>query len=464
MTALLQSFSSIVVHDIRTTFSVLERQLELQEKEEYSYVPSPPLKKRFIHSKKEQSSSSSSSYEYKLSHAINLEAVCNISISSLGNTTNPSNSTSSCPSTLTSSIHKPMTITLSAPGTVTATFTRSSSDNGVISCTQVHIGLDTKALAQSMEEQTRIVIKTATRDLVLSPSGIPSLVSSSALSSVGGKGVGGHESSGGYGGEAAEQGYHGYGGGYEGKEDEIPQSGTQVEEQPCISGGCSSIYDQYFDSSYDHHQVTPRPKTSTSFSSSSSFDNITTTNTHTMDTTITTYPSSVFVTPRRHYSDSSSDSELMTTTTKNRTNEQEDDPRRVSPVTPVPSNTRHDSLSFNHGFESPKPTSSSSSSSSSLPPMMMDDRSVRGSKSTTTTTSTTTTLPMTLMQPPLVSPLVSPSPMNGKHYHAPHSSGGGSNGQGNTDVEGKRKVNIMEGGPLLPALVEVACAAHAYLQ
>jgi len=153
--AIVHAASSVVVHDVRTTFQVLEQQLDrTSSPQDYDIQTTrisagrvnygrPPPKKRKTNKCHER--------RYRLSHAINLETRCTVSTKCINS-----------PKGLT---HK--TIVLQAPGVIDGTFYRSS--DGDIKLVDVVVELDTQALALSMEKNSRLVIRTAAHNYILNP-------------------------------------------------------------------------------------------------------------------------------------------------------------------------------------------------------------------------------------------------------------------------------------------------------
>jgi len=153
--AIVHAASSVVVHDVRTTFQVLEQQLDrTSSPQDYDIQTSrisagrvnygrPPPKKRRTNRCHER--------RYKLSHAINLETRCTVSTKCVNS-----------PKGLT---HK--TIVLQAPGVIDGTFYRSS--DGDVKLVDVVVELDTQALALSMEKNSRLVLRTAAQNYILNP-------------------------------------------------------------------------------------------------------------------------------------------------------------------------------------------------------------------------------------------------------------------------------------------------------
>lgn len=153
--AIVQAASSVVVHDVRTTFQVLEQQLDrtssLQDDDvqttrisagRVNYGRPPPKKRKTnrCHEKR-----------YKLSHAINLETRCTVSTKCINS-----------PKGITH-----MTVILQAPGVIDGTFSRNN--DGDIKLINVAVELDTQALALSMEKNSRLVIRTAAHNYILNP-------------------------------------------------------------------------------------------------------------------------------------------------------------------------------------------------------------------------------------------------------------------------------------------------------
>jgi len=150
-----QVAASVVVHDVRTTFHVLEQQLDRNQNANWNEATKtrdsasrrschlPPYKKRKISKCHEDL--------YKLSHAINLETRCTVS-------TKCKNSEEG---------HSHMSIVMQAPGIITGTFVRNN--DAEIKLVDVVVELDTLALALSMEKNSRLVIRTAAQKFILNP-------------------------------------------------------------------------------------------------------------------------------------------------------------------------------------------------------------------------------------------------------------------------------------------------------
>jgi len=153
--AIVHAASSVVVHDVRTTFQVLEQQLDRTlSPQDYGIQTTrisagrvnygrPPPKKRKTNKCHER--------RYRLSHAINLETRCTVSTKCINS-----------PKGLT---HE--TVILQAPGIIDGTFFRNN--DGGIKLIDVAVELDTQALALSMEKNSRLVIRTAAHNYILSP-------------------------------------------------------------------------------------------------------------------------------------------------------------------------------------------------------------------------------------------------------------------------------------------------------
>lgn len=150
--AISKAASHIVVHDVRTTFFVLEQKLNAENVPQsddggLGYYEKPPLKRLRLISKEsvEGSSERKMSQPYDLTHAITLDAKCSIS---------------------TSSSNK-MTVALRAPGVIHGTFIRDNEGN--VFPQSVVVTLDTEALAMAMEENSRHVMRTASEEWMVSP-------------------------------------------------------------------------------------------------------------------------------------------------------------------------------------------------------------------------------------------------------------------------------------------------------
>ena len=170
--ALSQASSSIIVHDVRTTFFILEQQQQLnaapieqeEEKKDYSdHTAAVPLrprsqvfrplkKRRTIPSARASVSSSTESEaknlnptKYTLSHALNFDSRCSVSTSG----------------------EKKISVSLQTPGIIHGTFVRN--EDGDVSLVDVSIRLNTQSLALSMEQKTRLVVRTAAKECIISP-------------------------------------------------------------------------------------------------------------------------------------------------------------------------------------------------------------------------------------------------------------------------------------------------------
>ncbi len=172
--ALSQTKSSIIVHDVRTTFFVLEQQLntapideggEEEKKEDYNdncpaAATGPafdqtqvfrPLKKRRTVTDDEMSPAPQKAtvrdadVKYTLSHALNLDSRCSVSTSS----------------------EEKMSVSLQTPGVIDGTFVRNG--DGDVMLVDVSIRLDTECLALSMEQKSRLVVRKAAEECIVSP-------------------------------------------------------------------------------------------------------------------------------------------------------------------------------------------------------------------------------------------------------------------------------------------------------
>jgi hypothetical protein len=138
--SLSKASSTVVVHDVRTTFFVLEQQLNDEEEDIGMY---PPKRRRQV--SRESVNSIETSEPYDLSHAITLDAKCSVSTSPM----------------------KKMTVTFRAPGVIHGTFVRDFGGNARL--VNVTITLDTEALALSMEENSRRIVRAASEEWLISP-------------------------------------------------------------------------------------------------------------------------------------------------------------------------------------------------------------------------------------------------------------------------------------------------------
>jgi hypothetical protein len=192
--ALSQTKSSIIVHDVRTAFFVLEQQQfeeqvsssstttthtegEEEEKKDdccseqkqhhHQQQQQQPcmqvfhaLKKRRTTVTDESSSSQigiakigpSSSSKYTLTHALSLESTCSVSTSG----------------------EKKISVSLQTPGLIHGTFVRNS--DGDVTLLEMSISLDTESLALSIEEKSRRVVRSAAEECIISPPYTPPVV------------------------------------------------------------------------------------------------------------------------------------------------------------------------------------------------------------------------------------------------------------------------------------------------
>lgn len=159
--ALAQTRSSIIVHDVRTSFFVLEQQQQTKDGEKkkddfemqnHTFDQSDvfrPLKKRRTVTddltKIPVKVTNLDRSRYTLSHALNLESQCSVSISS----------------------DKKISVSLQTPGVIHGTFVRN--DDGDVTLVEMSISLDTQNLAYSMEQKSRFVVRTAAEECIISP-------------------------------------------------------------------------------------------------------------------------------------------------------------------------------------------------------------------------------------------------------------------------------------------------------
>ena len=135
--ALAHASSAVVVHDVRNTFEVLEKQLSFIDKVKKN-ESLPPLKKR------RKTSPLNSKNEYKLSHAINLESKCTVSAN-----------------------NEKAQVILKTPGAIHGTFHHDV--NGHLNLVDVSLTLDTEILATSIEQQSRKIMRAAAKECMISP-------------------------------------------------------------------------------------------------------------------------------------------------------------------------------------------------------------------------------------------------------------------------------------------------------
>ncbi len=174
--ALSQTWSTVHVHDIKTTYFVLERQYDdvsadtdaatantsnshAEEKktdtESYTpFLPSEvfrPLKKcRMVTDEFSKSDCHSTTQhktlaKYTLSHVLNLDSRCSVSTSS----------------------EERISVSLQTPGVIHGTFVRN--EDGEAFLIDLSIDLDTENLAVSMEQKSRFVVRTAAEECIVSP-------------------------------------------------------------------------------------------------------------------------------------------------------------------------------------------------------------------------------------------------------------------------------------------------------
>ena len=163
--ALSQTRSSIIVHDVRTNFCVLEQQQQKhyptkdgEEKKDDSEVKNHPFNRSdvFRPLKKRRTVTDEmtkipvkvtnlNQSRYTLSHALNFESLCSVSTSS----------------------DKKISVSLQTPGVIHGTFVRN--DDGDVTLVEMSISLDTQNLAYSVEQKSRFVVRTAAEECIISP-------------------------------------------------------------------------------------------------------------------------------------------------------------------------------------------------------------------------------------------------------------------------------------------------------
>lgn len=146
--SLSKASATVFIHDVRTTFSVLEQQLNAQDDskgEEKKDSEMPVLKRRRQVSSDSSESSVVDGTPYVLSHAIILDARCSVSTSRM----------------------KKMSISFRTPGAMHGTFIRDSNGNAQLK--KVRISLDTEALASSIDEKCRRVMRSASEECMVNP-------------------------------------------------------------------------------------------------------------------------------------------------------------------------------------------------------------------------------------------------------------------------------------------------------
>ena len=168
--ALSQTWSTVHVHDIRTTFFVLERQCdpisslngEEKKSENESFTPFVPTEvcRPFKKCRKVTDEFSNLSIQpepsapvtkYTLSHVLNLDSRCSVSTSS----------------------EEKISVSLQTPGAIHGTFVRD--EDGEVFLVDLSIELDAENLAVSMEQKSRFVVRTAAEECIVSPPSITKL-------------------------------------------------------------------------------------------------------------------------------------------------------------------------------------------------------------------------------------------------------------------------------------------------
>lgn len=145
--SLTKASSAIFIHDVRTTFSVLEQQLdqrgntEGEEKKESEMLPSKKRK----HISGHATDTTEIQTPYVLSHAIILDTRCSVSTSPM----------------------KKMSVCFRTPGVIRGTFVRDCDGNNQLK--NVSIDLNTEALAKAMDENCRRVLRSASEEFMVSP-------------------------------------------------------------------------------------------------------------------------------------------------------------------------------------------------------------------------------------------------------------------------------------------------------
>jgi hypothetical protein len=146
--SLVKASGTVCIHDIRTTFSVLEQQLNAQDdsagEAKTSFGDFPAMKRRRQVSA-DSSEGSMVGTPYSLSHAIILETRCSVSTSPM----------------------KRMSITFRTPGAMNGTFVRDR--HGHAELQQVDISLDTDAFSKSIDENCRRVMRLASEECMVNP-------------------------------------------------------------------------------------------------------------------------------------------------------------------------------------------------------------------------------------------------------------------------------------------------------
>lgn len=133
--SLSKASSAVFVHDVRTTFSVLEQQLDNKDN---SSLKRMKLESGLIHS-------TASRTPYNLSHAITLDTRFSVSTSPM----------------------KKISVSFKTPGAINGTFVRDSDGNAQLK--EASISLDTEALASAMDENCRRIMRCASSEFMISP-------------------------------------------------------------------------------------------------------------------------------------------------------------------------------------------------------------------------------------------------------------------------------------------------------
>lgn len=156
--ALSKTRSTIIIHDVRTTFFVLEKQPvntvvtdEEEKKDEsdqsfaHTEIFRPLKKRRTVTDETSSSQVKVSSSKYTLSHTLNLDSRFSVS----------------------TSCDKKITVSLQTPGTIHGTFIRN--EGGDVMLVGITIDLDTQNLAYAIEQKSRHVVRSATEEFIISP-------------------------------------------------------------------------------------------------------------------------------------------------------------------------------------------------------------------------------------------------------------------------------------------------------
>ncbi len=142
--AIAQALPCIAVHDIRTTFHVLEQHAQMSPSDEQDVSEISGASIEVPHKKiRRERVTTALSHSCTLSHALKVEFKCTVSTS-----------------------NNRLDIVLQAPGAIHGIFV---TKNGSIHLSKVDVTIDTAALAESMEKNSRLVVQTAAKQQILCP-------------------------------------------------------------------------------------------------------------------------------------------------------------------------------------------------------------------------------------------------------------------------------------------------------